>query len=151
MAFWHRAHSDECYFSLLFPGLTPVSLPESELGFEIVTQIIWEPQKTSIVTHIVYLILSLWGTFSLLRYNPCSETRTKGSLKQIQKRKKKRKDNGSSSVRSSNPFPRGGFEWCIINAHKRSTNHRSTFECFSAGLLGTTKWPTSITSWSKWR
>ncbi len=37
MAFWHRGHSDECLFQLLIPGLTPVSLLESELRFEIVT------------------------------------------------------------------------------------------------------------------
>jgi hypothetical protein len=39
MAFWHRAHSDTCFFQLLIPGLTPVSLLESEGGFEIVTQL----------------------------------------------------------------------------------------------------------------
>jgi hypothetical protein len=33
MAFWHQAHSDACFFQLLIPGLTPVSLIEGQLGF----------------------------------------------------------------------------------------------------------------------
>ncbi len=37
MTIWHRAH--KCFFQLLIPGLTPVSLLQSELGFEIVTQL----------------------------------------------------------------------------------------------------------------
>jgi hypothetical protein len=40
MAFWRRAHSDKCFFQLLIPGLTPVSLLESESGFEIVMQLV---------------------------------------------------------------------------------------------------------------
>ncbi len=39
MAFWHWAHSDKCFFQLLIPELTPVSLLESKSGFEIVTQL----------------------------------------------------------------------------------------------------------------
>ncbi len=39
MAFRHRAHSDKCFFQLPIPGLTPVSLLESKLEFEIVTQL----------------------------------------------------------------------------------------------------------------
>ncbi len=46
MAFSHRAHSDECYSQLLIPKLTPVSLLERELGFEIITQL----TETGIVT-----------------------------------------------------------------------------------------------------
>ncbi len=40
MALWHQAHSDECFFQLLFPGLSPVSLLENESGLEIVTQLV---------------------------------------------------------------------------------------------------------------
>ncbi len=36
MAFWPQAHSDKCLFQVLIPGLTDVSLLESERGFEIV-------------------------------------------------------------------------------------------------------------------
>jgi hypothetical protein len=39
MAFWHQACSDKCFFQLLIPGSTPVSLLESKSGFEIVTQL----------------------------------------------------------------------------------------------------------------
>ncbi len=39
MAFWHRAQSDKCFFQLLIPELTPVSLLESKSGFEIFTQL----------------------------------------------------------------------------------------------------------------
>jgi hypothetical protein len=39
MAFWHQAHSDTWFFQLLIPGFTPVSLLESNSGFEIVTQL----------------------------------------------------------------------------------------------------------------
>ncbi len=39
MAFRHRAHSDECFFQLLIPVLTLVSLLESESGFEIITKL----------------------------------------------------------------------------------------------------------------
>jgi hypothetical protein len=39
MASWHRAHSDECFFQLLIPGWTHVSLLESESVFETVTQL----------------------------------------------------------------------------------------------------------------
>jgi hypothetical protein len=31
--------SDKCFFQLLIPGLTPVSLLERESGFEIITQL----------------------------------------------------------------------------------------------------------------
>jgi hypothetical protein len=34
MAFWHQARSDKCLFQLPNPGLTFVSLLESEYGFE---------------------------------------------------------------------------------------------------------------------
>jgi hypothetical protein len=39
MAFWCRAHSDECFFQLLIPRFISVSLLESKLGVEIVTQL----------------------------------------------------------------------------------------------------------------
>ncbi len=39
MAFWHRAHSDKCYFQLLIPGSTPASQLKSVSGFEIVTKL----------------------------------------------------------------------------------------------------------------
>jgi hypothetical protein len=32
MTFWHRSHWDKCFFQLHIPGLTPVSLLESESG-----------------------------------------------------------------------------------------------------------------------
>ncbi len=38
-AFGHQAHSDKCFSQLHNPRLTTVSLVESELGFEIVTQL----------------------------------------------------------------------------------------------------------------
>jgi hypothetical protein len=38
MAFWHRVHSDKCFFQLLVPGSNPVSQLEIESGFEIVTE-----------------------------------------------------------------------------------------------------------------
>jgi hypothetical protein len=50
MAFWHRAHPDKCFFLLLIPGLTPVSLLESDSGFEIVTQLA-DTGKTTIFTY----------------------------------------------------------------------------------------------------
>jgi hypothetical protein len=34
MAFWNRAHSDECFFQLLIPGLTSFSLLEVDSGFD---------------------------------------------------------------------------------------------------------------------
>jgi hypothetical protein len=52
-AFWHQAHSDKCFFQLLLPGLTPVSLLESWSG-------VWNchatcgQQKTIICTSLVY-------------------------------------------------------------------------------------------------
>jgi hypothetical protein len=39
MAFYHQAQSDKCSFPRLIPGLTTVSLLESEWGIEIVTQL----------------------------------------------------------------------------------------------------------------
>jgi hypothetical protein len=39
MAFWHRAHSETCFFQLLIPGLTPISHQENELWFEFVTHL----------------------------------------------------------------------------------------------------------------
>jgi hypothetical protein len=39
MCFWHWTNSVECSFQLLIPGLTIVSLLESNSGFEIVTQL----------------------------------------------------------------------------------------------------------------
>jgi hypothetical protein len=38
-AFLHEAHLDESFFQLLIPRLTPVSLLESKLGLETVTQL----------------------------------------------------------------------------------------------------------------
>ncbi len=40
MALWHQAHSDKCFFQLLIPGLTPVSLLESVSGFDFVTRLV---------------------------------------------------------------------------------------------------------------
>jgi hypothetical protein len=40
MAFWHRAQSDNCKFQRFIPELTPVSLLDSESGFEFVTQLL---------------------------------------------------------------------------------------------------------------
>ncbi len=37
--FLKRVHSSKCFFQLLILGLTPVSLLESELGFDIATQL----------------------------------------------------------------------------------------------------------------
>jgi hypothetical protein len=56
MAFWHGAHSDKCLFQLLIPGLTPVSLLESESWFEIVTQLA-ETGKRPFSIFIVYILL----------------------------------------------------------------------------------------------
>jgi hypothetical protein len=39
MVFWHHAHLIKCFLQLLIPGLSLVSLLESESGFEIVTQL----------------------------------------------------------------------------------------------------------------
>jgi hypothetical protein len=39
MVFGQPAKSDECFFQLLFPVLTQVSLLENESWFEIVTQL----------------------------------------------------------------------------------------------------------------
>jgi hypothetical protein len=58
MAFWHRAHSDKCFFQLLVPELTPVSLQESKSG-------IWNchatygHRKTAIFTSIVHGYISV--------------------------------------------------------------------------------------------
>ncbi len=54
MAFWHRAHSDKCYFQLLIPGLTPVSLLESNLGFLKLSRNLHTPKNGSLHIH------SLW-------------------------------------------------------------------------------------------
>jgi hypothetical protein len=41
MAFWHGAQSViKCFYQLLIPELTPVSLLESTLGFESVTPLV---------------------------------------------------------------------------------------------------------------
>lgn len=54
MAFWHQNQSDTCFFQLLIPRSTTVSLLESELGLKIVTQLTDKPENDRID------IYSLW-------------------------------------------------------------------------------------------
>lgn len=56
MAFWRWADSDLCFFQVLIPGLTPITLLESEAGLDVATQLNSQtPQgKTTIIASIVY-------------------------------------------------------------------------------------------------
>jgi hypothetical protein len=62
MAFWYRAHSDKCFFQLLNPGFTRVTLLESESGFEIVTQLVDTGKQSSsvhnFISYLVYMVFT---------------------------------------------------------------------------------------------
>jgi hypothetical protein len=52
MAFWQQTYLDKCYFQLHIPGLSHVSLLESDSGLENVTKC--GQCKTTVSTSIVY-------------------------------------------------------------------------------------------------
>ncbi len=47
MAFWHRAHSDECFFSFLFQDQPLLHCWKSEPGFGVVPKLSWHRKRTT--------------------------------------------------------------------------------------------------------
>ncbi len=81
MAFWHRAHSDKCFFSFLIQDWHLFYCWKANHGFEIVTQLA-NTKKTTIFTSVVYGQSKAGDSYKILtRYGILAPNRLKQSIK----------------------------------------------------------------------